>query len=250
MSTVFISGSIAIKSLPNDIKDSLKRIIDQNIHIFVGDADGIDFKIQEYCKSQNYYNVTIYSIYRTPRRIVSNHFETKYIDVQTDIKSERKRQQEKDKAMSLDSDYSFVIWDCKSKGSYSNILRAIDNNKKIRVFLTTDNIFIKNSDLTPMNVEFLYRKTNGYKAGEIVDYLKNEGEDYFQNTQSFNKWLIENEIIKRKDNIYIPISQYEHLFMIEKFRGKNTGIKFKNKFIGWIENKIKEIKPPEQSTMF
>ncbi len=71
MITVFISGSIAIKSLPNNIKDSLKRIIEQNIHIFVGDADGIDYQIQEYCESLNYYNVTVYSIYRTPRRIVS-----------------------------------------------------------------------------------------------------------------------------------------------------------------------------------
>ena len=40
----------------------------------------------------------------------------------------------KDEAMSNDSDFSFVIWDGKSKGSFANILRAIDSNKFAKVY--------------------------------------------------------------------------------------------------------------------
>jgi hypothetical protein len=166
------------------------------------------------------------------------------------MRTERERQQEKDKAMTLDSEYSFVIWDCKSKGSYSNILRAIENNKKIKVYLSDGKKFMETNDITKTNIEFLYRKTNGYKAGEIVDYLKREGEDYFNNTQSLNKWLLERNIVKKHQKIYVPSGEYEDLFLVEKFRGRTTGIKFKNNFIGWIEDEIKDIKPPEQSSMF
>jgi len=250
MSSVFISGSIAIKSLPVFIEGSLQKITEQNIQIIVGDAEGIDSKIQEYCQTMKYFNVVVYSIYRTPRKRISNKFKTKYISIEENIKSERLRQQEKDKAMTMDSDYSFVIWDCKSKGSYSNIIRAIENNKKIKVFLEAKNTFMQNTDITKNNIEFLYRKTNGYKAGEIVDYLINEGECYFKNTQSFHKWLIENKVIKKEEKIYMPVNKYEHLFMIEKYRGRATGIKFRDKFIDWIKEKIKEVKPPEQSTIF
>lgn len=250
MSTVFISGSIAIKRLPRDIVDSLNRIIEQNIHVFVGDADGVDLQVQEYCQSQGYFNVTVYSIETSPRRLVSDRFATQFVPVKTEVKSQRVRQREKDKAMSVSSDYSFVIWDCKSKGSYNNILRALEHDKKVKVFLTTENTFLKRDELTPTHIEFLYRSTNGYSAGEVVEYLKSEGEDHFNNTQSLNKWLLANQVIDKKEGVYIPMEQYEYLFIIEKYRGKASGIKFKNEFIEWLENKIKEVKPPEQGSMF
>ena len=54
MSKVFISGSIAIKKLPLEVIGSIKKIIDNNFEILVGDADGIDKLIQDYCLSENY----------------------------------------------------------------------------------------------------------------------------------------------------------------------------------------------------
>ncbi len=249
MSSVFISGSIAIKSIPPCVEDSINRIIDQNIQILVGDADGIDTMVQNLCKRKSYSNVTVYSIYPTPRYKVLE-FNKKYIVVDSDSKKERERQKEKDAAMTIDSIYSLVVWDGKSKGSYQNILRAIKNNKKVKVYLVFENRFLETQKITSSEIEFIYRKNNGYTAKEVVEYLMNEGEDYFQQTRAFNKCLMERHIIKKEDGVYLPMPQYEKLFIIDKYRGKVKGIKFNNDFINWVETWVKKIKPPEELSMF
>ena len=38
--------------------------------------------------------------------------------------------------MTNDSEYSLVIWDGKSKGSYSNILRSLEQNKPVKVYMS------------------------------------------------------------------------------------------------------------------
>ena len=247
---VFISGSISIKKLSVEVKKSIDKIIENSINILVGDADGIDTLIQDYCISLKYYNVTVYTISKFPRYIAGNEFDNKYIAVSSAIKKERTRQQEKDKAMTIDSDYTFVIWDSKSKGSYANILRAIETNKKIKIYLSDANLFVNKSKITKEEIEFIYRESNGYTASEVVEYLKNEAEEIFQKTQDLNKYLLEHLIIKKDSNIYTPIQKYEHLFIIDMYRGKIKGIKFKNEFIGWIENHIKENQLPEQGSLF
>lgn len=244
MSSVFISGSIAIKKIPNSVEHSIDRIINQNIQILVGDADGVDTMVQNYCKKRNYYNVTVYSI-SNPRYKVSE-FKSKSITVITTSKRERKRQQEKDSAMTIDSDYSLAIWDGKSKGSYQNILRAINKNKKIRVFLSTESKYLQSSKINNNEIDFIFRKNNGYTAKEVVEYLLNEGEDYFQQTRAFNKCLMEEHIIKKENGVYLPMPKYKNLFFIDKYRGKVKGIKFNNDFINWVEKWVKEIKPPEE----
>lgn len=246
---VFISGSITIKKLPTCVENSLQRIKDQNLGLLVGDADGIDTMVQNYCKKMNYLNIIVYSIYSSPRYKVPE-FNKKYILVKSDSKKERERQKEKDAAMTEDSEYSLVIWDGKSKGSYQNILRALEYNKKIKVYLHSENKFLEPNKITNEEIEFIYRKNNGYTAKEVVEYLINEGEDYFQQTRAFNKCLMEQHIIKKEDGIYLPMPQYEKLIIIDKYRGKIKGIKFNNDFINWVEKWVKEIKPPEELSLF
>ena len=250
MSSVFISGSIAIKKLPSCIEDSINRIKEQNIKILVGDAGGVDTKVQEYCQKINYYNVTVYSIYRTPRNKINSKFEKKHIVIECNSNKERERQKEKDEAMTIDSKYSLVIWDGKSRGSYSNIIRAINNNKKIKIYLDKNKTFIPVESINKNDIEFIYREINGYKAIEVIEYLNGNGNDYFKSTQSFNKWLLNNNVIKKEEKTYIPMENYKSLLMEDSYRGRITGVKFKNEFIEWIENKINDIKQPIQPNMF
>ena len=249
MSKVFISGSIALKNIPKDVEESVDKIIQSDMEILVGDADGIDTMVQNYCKRSNYNNVTVYSIYSPPRNKVDG-FKSKYIIPKSDSKKERELQKEKDSAMTLDSEYSLVIWDGKSKGSYSNILRAIEHKKKVKLYLSYENRFIESYKTIPDEIKFIYRKNNGYSAAEVVEYLKSEGEDYFQQTRAFNKCLLEHKIIKKDDDVYLPMPDYQHLFMIDKYRGKVTGIRFTNEFINWVEDWIKKIRPPEEQSLF
>lgn len=126
---VFISGSISIKQIPEKVKESLGKISQGNLMALVGDADGIDILIQKFFNNIAYYNVKVYSIYSHPRNLATKNFATESIFVSQEIKSERDRQAYKDVAMSKDCDYNLVIWDGKSKGSYNNILRAIEQKK-------------------------------------------------------------------------------------------------------------------------
>jgi len=246
---VFISGSIAIKRLPDGVKDSIRKIIENRFEILVGDADGIDMMIQRYCNTLNYFDVTIYSIYAIPRFKIDG-FKSKYIKVEGNLKKERERQQVKDEAMTLDSEYSLIIWDGKSKGSYRNILRAIEHGKKTKVYLSYENRFLDPDKVKSIEIEYIYRGNIGYTASEVVEYLKSEGQEFFKNTRSLNKHLVDNSIIKKEDGIYKSIPEYEQLFFVEKYRGKAKGIRFKNEFIDWIEDRLKQIKPPEEQNLF
>jgi len=247
---VFISGSISIKEIPEIVKDSIRKIIENKFEILVGDADGIDTLIQRYCNNLKYTSVTVYSVYSIPRFKI-DRFDSKYIPIKENLKKERERQQVKDEAMTLDSEYSLIVWDGKSKGSYRNILRAIEHGKKTKVYLSHENDFIKLKKINENEIGYIYRKNVGYTAGEVVEYLKGEGEEYFQNTRAFNKHLMDNSIIKKEDGIYKPMPEYDQLFFVEKYRGKAKGIRFRNEFIDWIEDRLKKInRPHEDQSLF
>lgn len=237
MSKVFISGSISTKTLPNGVLESLKKIQNNNMTILVGDADGIDKVIQNHFKKNNYDNIHVYSIYSSPRNLSSKTFQTKFVNVAPEITKERERQTYKDEAMSVDSNYSLVVWDGKSKGSHKNIIRALSLDKKVKVYLSNEDRFIEPKRINKNEIDFIFYENNGYSAKEVVDYLNNEGKDYFKNTRALNKFLIDKKIIEKQDEVYVPLKNQD-LFIIEKYRGKTSGIKFKNSFIDWLESMI------------
>lgn len=246
---VFISGSISIKHIPEKVKESLGKISQGNLTALIGDADGIDILIQRFFKNIAYYNVKVYSIYTHPRNLATKNFETESIFVSQDIKSERDRQAYKDAEMSKDCDYNLVIWDGKSKGSYNNILRAIEQKKPVKVYLSTINDFLPQNQVNANEIQYIFYENNGYTAAEVVEYLKEDGCDFFKNTRELNKYLLDNNILTKIDGAYKPISMQE-LFLIEKYKGKETGIKFKNPFIDWIKNSISKSNSAKQDDLF
>ncbi len=231
--SVFISGSIAIKTLPLEVKNSIQKIVKNKIEVLVGDANGIDSLVQDYCLSLNYFNVTVYSISSLPRQRASDKFHLKTITPPNEIKGGRERQQSKDEAMTKDSQYSFVIWDGKSKGSYANVIRAFEQDKKIKLY--AENRFLEPCEINRKNTEFIYRKNSGYTAFEVAQKFKN----IFNRTQDLNRYLVQNSIIKKDDNIYQPMRKYEDLFIVDRYRGRVKGIKFRSEFLGWIEGSLK-----------
>jgi len=192
MKKVFISGSISIKELPDEIKTSLNNIKEKNIAVLVGDAKGVDTLIQKYFSKTSYDNVTICSIYDTPRNRTSARFKTITVDAAKSIKSERKRQEIKDEYMTLNSTYSFVIWDGKSKGSFNNIHRALEQKKLLKVFYTKkiyeDNNGITLKDLskyTNLSLDTLKENIKKYKDYWIINSYRGK-ENYRYDTRLIN----------------------------------------------------------------
>lgn len=243
---VFVSGSISIKTLPKAVCDRLINIISKNMHVLVGDALGIDFLVQKFFADREYYNVTVYSIASNPRNLYSSRFNIKSVDVSDDIKKERERQQCKDKQMSQDSDYSLIIWDCESKGSYANILRSLELDKRIVVFLNKEQQFLSQDKCTVPEVEFIYRRYNGYTSSEVVEYFQNERIYHFENVKELHKFLIKNKIIVKDDKKYKPClelsrEEQERYFIKTQYKGKDTGINYTNALIEWLEYKLKTL---------
>jgi hypothetical protein len=245
---VFISGSISEKKLDQRVIDNLDTIISKEYEILIGDAPGIDTLVQNYLKIKKYNNVTVFSITPFARYLASEYFHSRYIPVNNEIKKERERQRCKDIAMSNESDFSLVIWDGKSKGSYSNILRALELNKYVKVFYSSEKSFLDSTKISKQQIEYIYRLHNGYSTSEVIEYFKESGNNFFKNTQALNKYLIEKGVFIKEDKQYVPQKNFESFFILEMYQGKTSGVKFKNEFIDWLELNIKST--PKQSELF
>lgn len=239
METVFFSGSISINNLPDRIKESINKIkAKAEFKIIVGDASGFDILLQEYCKSIDFSDITVYTIYEKPRNSV-NGFNWTTVNVPQEIKGERKRQTYKDAAMTNDSDISFVVWDEKSKGSYSNVIRAIENDKKVRIFSTKSNQPIQ--DVTKELVTKIYQDTNGLTTSDILDQLFNNGIKEFSTAKQLNQYLVDNKYVNQEiingKKAYKTISE---LYSTDEIhRGKHSGVKFKSLLVTTLINKFK-----------
>lgn len=227
MKSVFISGSISIKSLPNQIVNSLDKIISQNIQVYVGDADGIDKLTQNYFASKNYTNVIVCTIKEYPRNLSSKLFSIKNINYDTNIKNEREKQTSKDEFMTQESDYSFVVWDGKSKGSFANIKRAIKFNKKIKVYYVNLDRCLDKDELNITYIENIYKSNTGYTPSEIVAKIK--ASNIYTNiskASELKEWFINHNIFKQSSDKLEINSSYKNYFIIENYRGNET-IKYK-----------------------
>lgn len=235
---VFVTGSISITKLSNEIVSSLEKIMQNQLQVLVGDAKGVDSIIQDYFNKFGYYNVVVYSIDNWPRYMATKEFGFKKINVPSCIRGGREMQSQKDVAMTDDSDFSLVIWDGKSKGSYANIIRSLEQEKGTKVFLAKTNNFLPRDKVNKNELDFIYHESTGYTAQEIIDFLTEEGKNFFKNSRQLNKYLVDNGIIEKRENSYYPLSNHD-LFIIQNYRGKNTSLKFNNRFIDWIIDTFK-----------
>lgn len=124
---VFIGGSMSIKNIGLNAQEQLEKIMDDIDDVLIGDADGVDKDAQEYLESCWYGRVTVYACNGKARNNVGD-WEVKTVNVPAG-KYGREYYEQKDIAMTNDCDYGLMIWDGKSKGTFNNIKRLIDNRK-------------------------------------------------------------------------------------------------------------------------
>lgn len=115
---VFVSGSISIKSLPQIAIEKLNRIMEQNLTIIIGDANGIDSLVQKYLSENSYSNVNVYCAGNYIRNNFAN-WPTVYVPSMN--LTGRALYTLKDKEMAKEADFGMMIWDGQSKGTKANI---------------------------------------------------------------------------------------------------------------------------------
>ena len=126
-----ISGSRSIRFLPSAAIESLvacgaerHRIINLELPVIIGDAPGIDNLVQQYLRTKNYQQVTVYfAAWQGSGKPRNTHgYPTAPV---------RGSYADRDAQMCSDCTYGLAIWDGHSRGTAANIKR-VPKTKVIR----------------------------------------------------------------------------------------------------------------------
>lgn len=139
MTTVFIAGSITIKSLDARVKERIDKVVESGFDIVVGDADGADAAIQRHLRDSGAKHATVYCSGRTPRNNVGN-WAVQVVDT-THAPGSRAFFTAKDLQMARRADFGLMIWDTKSTGTLSNVIELLARKKKSVVYVHKDKVF-------------------------------------------------------------------------------------------------------------
>ena len=133
--TVFVSGSRSIKSLPLLAIRSLEIIIAKGFTVLIGDCFGVDTLVQDYLAARKYRNVIVCHIGARPRN--NRGFQTHHVA--------GTRHSDKDAYMGQRANYGLAIWDGESPGTAKNIARVktkvIQPSSQPNLRFTTGNMF-------------------------------------------------------------------------------------------------------------
>jgi hypothetical protein len=136
---VFIAGSMNIKNLDPKVKERINKIIEQDLEVVVGDADGADTSVQWHLFGHGSSKATVFCAGPTPRNNVGDWpvvaVPTKHAE------GSRAFFTAKDLRMAEVADFGLMIWDTKSTGTLSNVIELLTRNKKSVVFVNKTKAF-------------------------------------------------------------------------------------------------------------
>ena len=144
---VFISGSITIKDLSPIAMQKIDNIMNKNLTVLVGDANGVDKIVQEYLNNNNYKNVIVYY---AGQNIRNNIGKWTTENIPAIGMTGRAKFTMKDLRMAEDSDFGLMIWDGISKGTKKNIIEMQNLGKHFYVIkgdkIITDKMLQKQTE--------------------------------------------------------------------------------------------------------
>jgi hypothetical protein len=139
MTKVFFGGSRKLSRLNRRITERADNIVAKGFEVLIGDANGADKAMQKYLAEKGYQNVIVFCVDGTCRNNIGG-WHTKVVT----SKSEKKDFSyfaAKDKEMSEQADYGFMLWDGRSKGTLNNIINLLQRNKSVLVYFSPSRAF-------------------------------------------------------------------------------------------------------------
>jgi hypothetical protein len=137
---VFMGGSRHISKLNQNIRQGLDETLKTNPLVLVGDANGSDKAIQQYLFQRRYQDVNVFCSGEYCRNNLGN-WNVRHVQSGRSSK-DFAFYAAKDKEMSVEADWGFMLWDGKSKGTLNNILSLLENRKKVSVFFSPKKLTI------------------------------------------------------------------------------------------------------------
>jgi len=139
MTRVFISGSRHISRLEAQVQKRLDRIVEKNLRVLIGDANGADKAVQLYLHSKRYQNVEVFCAGSTCRNNVGDWKLRRVLPEAPDKTFDFYAA--KDRVMSEQATVGLMIWDGKSAGTLLNVLRLLRRKKKAVVYYAPQHRF-------------------------------------------------------------------------------------------------------------
>jgi hypothetical protein len=167
MSSVFIGGSRKISRMNDELARRLDNIIQKQLRVLIGDANGFDRLAQAYLSERHYPSVVVYctngvcrnNVGNWPLHAVEYHGRDRGLAFYT----------AKDDAMLQDADFGLFGWDGKSQGTLRNVGRMAEQGKPSAVYVSPIKQFV--TVRNPHDVSLLSPKM---KAGVRGDDLFSE----------------------------------------------------------------------------
>src|ERR1700712_3056111 len=165
MTTVFIAGSINIKSLDPKVKERINNIVASDFEVVVGDASGADTSIQEYLLSLERSKTTVFCSGSAPRNNLGQ-WPARTVDSKHS-KGSRDFFTEKDVVMAEAVDYGLMIWDVKSTGTLSNVIELLSRKKKSLVFVNKEKEFKLVGDVSQLEELFAFMSDHARQIADL-----------------------------------------------------------------------------------
>jgi hypothetical protein len=129
---VFAGGSRHVARLNSSLRERLGRIIERELPVIIGDANGADKAMQQYLHSRGYRNVEVFCSDGHCRNNVGE-WTVRAVAVATRERDFR-FYSAKDQEMAKAATVGFMIWDGKSIGTLVNVYRLLSHDKKVVVY--------------------------------------------------------------------------------------------------------------------
>ena len=139
MKRVFIGGSRHFNRLNDDIRRRLDRIIERQLHVLIGDANGADKAVQSYLNDHAYRDVVVFCTGGECRNNIGG-WQVRSVDAPHKVK-DFAYYSSKDMVMAHEADAGFMLWDGESIGTVVNIARMLSAGKTVSVYVSPEKSF-------------------------------------------------------------------------------------------------------------
>jgi hypothetical protein len=131
---VFIGGSRRLSRLNRKVTQTLDRLVERDLTIIIGDANGADKAVQSYLANKKYRNVIVFCMQNQCRNNLGDWQSRR---IETGLRNNGfEFYAVKDLAMAKETDYGFMLWDSKSKGTLNNIVTLLRESKPVIIYFS------------------------------------------------------------------------------------------------------------------
>jgi hypothetical protein len=140
LTKVFVGGSRRISRLNVGLRKRLEQIVEKQLAVLVGDANGADKALQDFFRERHYPNVVVFcteghcrnNLGEWPVRPIKPPHHTRDFEYFT----------AKDAAMAHEADFGLMLWDGSSAGTVVNVARLVASHRPVVIYISPQRRFL------------------------------------------------------------------------------------------------------------